>query len=104
MRRWRIYNDSSFVILPAVQNGLAHAIGVLGALPFSLADVDVGDDLLPSCLNVQLGVLLLAVGLLADVFLGPFNFLILLLGQELLELPPAFLLLPLLLLPLSLLR
>lgn len=100
----RIYNDSSFVIFPAVQHGLAHAIGILCAFPFSLPDVDVGDDLLPPRLYVQFRVFLLAVRLLPDVFLGPFNFLVLLLGQELLELPLAFLLPPLFLLPLSLLQ
>lgn len=100
----RIYNDSSFVIFPAVQNGLAHAIGILSAFPLSLADVDVGDNLLPACLNVQLRVFLLAFSLLPDVFLGPFNFLILLLGEELLQLPPALLLPLLLLLPLPLLQ
>ena len=100
----RIYNDSSFVIFPAVQNSLAHAIGILYAFPFSLPDVDVGDDLLPPCLYVQFGIFLLAVSLLPDVFLGPFNFLILLLGEELLELPLPLLLLSLFLLPLSLLQ
>lgn len=100
----RIYNDSSFVIFPAVQNSLTHAIGILYAFPFSLPDVDVGDDLLPSCLYVQFGVFFLAVCLLPDVFLGPFNFLILLLGEELLELPLALLLPSLFLLPLSLLQ
>ena len=45
--------DSALIIFPAVQDGLAHAVGVLGALVLALADVDVRDDFLPARLYVH---------------------------------------------------
>ena len=45
--------DSALIIFPAVQDGLAHAVGVLGALVLALADVDVRDDFLPARLYIH---------------------------------------------------
>lgn len=79
--------DSALIIFPAVEDGLAHAVGVLGSLVLALADVDVGDDFLPACLYVQFGEFLLVIGLFAQVVLRPLHFFLLLAGEVLLELP-----------------
>lgn len=49
-----IQNGSAFVVLSSVQNGLSHAVGILSSGPFPLSHVDIGGNLLPTCLNIQL--------------------------------------------------
>jgi hypothetical protein len=70
----------------------------------SLADIYIGDDLLPAGFNVQLGVLLLELCLFLDVFLCPVYFLCFLLGDIFLQKSCSFLLSLLLILPLTFLR
>jgi hypothetical protein len=87
-----------------VQDGLAHAVGVLGALVLALADVDVRDDFLPARLYVHFRQFLLAIGLFAQVVLRPLHLLFLLAGEVLLELPFSLLATLLLILPLPFLH
>jgi hypothetical protein len=68
-----------------MENGLTHAVRILCALPFALPYVDIGEDLLPSCLDVEFGVILFGLCLLLDVFTSSVQFFILLLGKKLLE-------------------
>ena len=50
-----IQNGSAFVVLSPVQDSLSHAVGILSSGPLSLTHVDIGGDLLPTRLNIQLG-------------------------------------------------
>jgi hypothetical protein len=78
--------SSTLVILPPVHNCLPHPVDILGTLPLALLQVDVTDHLLPPRRLVQLGPLLLDLGLLADVLGSPFLLFLFLFLPELLEL------------------
>ena len=98
-----IQNGSALVVLSSVQDGLAHAVGVLRAGPLALPHVDVGGHLLPARLDIQLRVFFLQVGLLPEVVLGALQLLLFLPRCEFLELLLALLFPLLLFRPLSIL-
>lgn len=98
---WYEYDKrSTFIVLPAVQDGFAHAVDILLPLVLPLPHVYICYDLAPSGLDVKLGQFLLVDGLLSDVFGCPLTLLLLLASIVLLELatalgPAGFLILPL---------
>lgn len=60
-----IQNGSAFIVFPAVEDSLSHAIGVLWAGSFPLSHVDIGGHFLPTRLNIQLRMLFLQIRLLS---------------------------------------
>lgn len=99
-----IQNGSALVVLSPVQNSLSHAVGILSSSPLALAHVDIGGNLLPTRLNIQLRMLFLQFRLFPDVILCALNLLLFLLGSVFLELVFALLSSFLLVRPLSILN
>lgn len=99
-----IQNGSALVVLSPVQNSLSHAVGILSSSPLALAHVDIGGDLLPTRLNIQLRMLFLQFRLFPDVILCALNLLLFLLGSVFLKLVSALLSSFLLVRPLSILN
>ena len=78
---WYEYDKrSTFIVLPAVQDGFAHTVDILIALMLPLSHIYISYDLAPSGLNVELGQFFLVNGFLSDVFCCPFDFFLLLTG------------------------
>jgi hypothetical protein len=97
---WYEYDKrSTFIVLPAVQDGFAHAVDILLPLVLALPHVYICYDLAPTGLDVEFSQLLLVNGLLPDVLGPPLGFLLLLAGIVFLQLSTALGLTGLLVLP-----
>jgi hypothetical protein len=102
---WYEYDKrSTFIVLPAVQDGFAHAVDILLSLVFALPHVYICYDLAPSGLDVELGQFLFVNGLFPDVFGCPLDLLLLLTSIVLLKLTAALSLACFLVMPLTFLH